>query len=638
MFKFLRKYSVWILGFGGTLLLIAFLAPNVIQQLAQEAGYAGTTQATVGDGEVVGYEEWQKIVGESQIIDRLGSTIPGVGKLDSPSHWFLLTREADLAGPTPPIQSIAIDEVTLFNIANNAGARPQQVLEALAHMQGVSRLARMYQRAGRFSDVRLRNAANYLLSSVEIETVVIPATPEDNGSFSDEAMEGQFEAWADTPNGAGDHGFGYKLPDRLKIEWLKIPADSITEATRKSVDFSSREQRKYWRRNESNPNFPAIGSTDDIPAEVSDAYLKQLASVKRSNIARSVSEQLRNPRRGFDELNGYIDLPDDWDTTKLNFEQLAISIQSEFDMSLPEYGANATWVSTEDAGTIPVIGSVQVVNQGSTPVNVQTLVSSAKEFRSDGAYRIQQSVSSPVYETADGDLVVFRLTETDPTRRPHSVEEVKDAVSYDLGRIARWEALQAETDLIEQLAREDGMLAASIKYDSAVNQARSVSMVDTGVPSILDPATARPLMAQTVIQRLSAGQQISDMVSSIPSLEQVDSETIQTITTRASSLPLDTPVASLPVDQQIFIVPSKENMALVLVRVTNTTPASKELASDFSNGNTAILQTMLSFDELGGAAGISDVFSFDQLAQRHNFERGSRAEDIVQDETTTEVN
>ena len=204
MFKFLRKYSVWILGFGGTLLLIAFLAPNVIQQLAQEAGYAGTTQATVGDGEVVGYEEWQKIVGESQIIDRLGSSIPGVGKLDSPSHWYLLTREADLAGLTPPIQSIAIDDTTLFNIAGNAGARPRQVLEALAHMQGVQRLARMYQFAGRFSDVRLQNAANDLLSTVEIETVVIPATPEDNGSFSDEAMEEQFEAWADSPNGEGD--------------------------------------------------------------------------------------------------------------------------------------------------------------------------------------------------------------------------------------------------------------------------------------------------------------------------------------------------------------------------------------------------------------------------------------------------
>ncbi|MGY8753437.1 MAG: hypothetical protein ACKVIO_06015, partial [Phycisphaerales bacterium] len=150
---------------------------------------------------------------------------------ESPSHWFLLTREADQAGLTPPIQSIAIDNATLINISRNAGARPQQVLEALAHLQGVQRLAKMYQSAGRFSDRRLHTAANDLLSTVEIETIVIPATPEDNGSFSAEAMNTQFEAWADTPEGLGDHGFGYKLPDRFKIEWLKIPASTISQAT-----------------------------------------------------------------------------------------------------------------------------------------------------------------------------------------------------------------------------------------------------------------------------------------------------------------------------------------------------------------------------------------------------------------------
>ena len=46
------------MGFGGSLLLIAFLAPNVIQQLAQQAGYAGTVQAKVGDGETVGFGCW----------------------------------------------------------------------------------------------------------------------------------------------------------------------------------------------------------------------------------------------------------------------------------------------------------------------------------------------------------------------------------------------------------------------------------------------------------------------------------------------------------------------------------------------------------------------------------------------------
>jgi hypothetical protein len=632
MFKFLRKYSVWILGFGGTLLLIAFLAPNVIQQLAQRAGYAGTTQATVGDGEVVGYEEWQKNVSESQIIDRLGSTIPGVGKLESPSHWFLLTREADLAGLTPPIQAVGIDEVTLLNIARNAGARPQQVLEALAHLQGVQRLAQLYQTAGRFSDRRIHNAASALLSSAEIETVVIPATPEDNGSFSPEAMEAQFEAWADTPVGEGDHGFGYKLPDRFKIEWLTIPVNTITEATKGSDEFSTREQRKYWRRNESNPNFPAIGSTDTIPAEVSNAYLQELTAKTRSAIARSATEQLRKPRRGLDEANGFSVLPANWDDLNVSFEQLASSLQAEFALSLPEYGANAQWVSTTDASTVPVIGSAQAINLGDFPVNMQTLVSSAMEFDKDGVYRIQESVASPLIETATGDLLVFRLTETDPARRPHTVEEVQKDVEHDLGRIARWEALQAETDLIEQLAREQGLLAASIQYDALVNPARTVSMVETGIPAILDPATARPLMTQSIAQRLSAGQQIKDMVSAIPALKQVDSETIQMITEHATNLPIDTPVVSLPLGEQIFIVPSEENMALVLVRITNTTPASKELATDLSGGTSRILQSMLSFDELGGAESITDTFSFETLAERHNFKRGSRDEEVVQDE------
>ena len=635
MFKFLRKYSVWILGFGGTLLLIAFLAPNVIQQLAQEAGYAGTTQATVGDGEVVGFEQWQKIVGESQIIDRLGSNIPGVGKLESPSHWFLLTREADQAGLTPPIQSIAIDNATLINISRSAGARPQQVLEALAHLQGVQRLAKMYQSAGRFSDRRLHTAANDLLSTVEIETIVIPAIPEDNGLFSAEAMNKQFEAWADTPEGLGDQGFGYKLPDRFKIEWLKIPTSTISQATETSDDFSSRQQRKYWRRNESNPNFPAIGSTDTIPTEVSEAYLQELTAKTRSSIARSISEQLRNPRRGLNELNGFVVLPENWNNTKLDLETLASSLQTEFALTLPEYGANASWVTTEDVSTIPVIGNDQAVNLGDLPVSMQTLISSAKEFNPEGVYRIQQDVASAVIQTQNGDLLVFRITDTDPSRRPHSVEEVNEAVSYDLGRIARWETLQAETELIERLAREDGMLAASIKYNTRVNQARPVSMVDTGIPAILDPATARPLMTQSIVQRLSVGQQITDMVSSIPSLEKIDSDTIKAITAQANELPLDTPVASLPINKQIFIVPSNENMALVLVRVTNTTPASIELAREFTGGNSAILQTMMSFDELGGVAAISDTFSFETLAERHNFERGPRNEEETED---SEVN
>jgi hypothetical protein len=634
MFKFLRKYSVWIMGFGGSLLLIAFLAPNVIQQLAQQAGYAGASQAEVGDGETVGFDEWQQILRESQIIDRLGTSIPGIGFVESPAHWFLLTREANLAGLTPPIRVVGIDTQSLLAIASNTGSRPEFVLQTLAHLQGVQRLIQTYQTAGRFSDRRLRKVADDLLSSVAVETIVIPSTPEDNESFSDEKMQAQLDLWADTPVGEGDHGFGYKMPNRFKVEWLHIPVDAINQATRNSDGFSTMEQRKFWRRNENDPRFPFVESGASVPEVVRDAFLDTLTKKTSSDISRFASDQLRNPRRGVEERNGFIVLPDGWLDKQVGLEQLAASLQEEFDIVLPAYGSVAQLTTTEDATSIPVIGSIVAMNLGDLPTSFTTLVQAAKEFDGNGLFRIQEGVASPVIETADGDLCIFRITETDPARKPNSIDEVRAAVANDLGRIARWETLQAEADIIVALARDAGMLATSVKYGVTVNRPKQVSMVDTGVPSILDASSRRPLMIQSISQRMAAGQQISDMFSTIPNLETNDEAVIQAIIDKAADLPIETHVASLDKEDRIFVVPSYKNMALVLVRVTGTAPASSELAAAFSGGTSTILQTMVSVDELGGTEGIGDVFSFESLAKRHKFKRGRRCTDEDDDDST----
>jgi hypothetical protein len=497
-------------------------------------------------------------------------------------------------------------------------------LQALAHLQGIQRLVQTYQTAGRFSDRRLRKIADNLLSSVAVETIVIPSTPQENGDFSEEAMQAQLDEWADIPVGVGDHGFGYRMPHRFKVEWLHIPANAITQATKNSEAFSSREQRKYWRRNENDPRFPVVESGASIPQVVADAFLETLTSKTISEVSRFASDILRVPRRGAEERNGFLILPDDWTDKQVRLEQLAASIQSEFSISLPAYGAAAEWTSIVDATTIPVIGNVEAQNIGNFPTPFATLVSVAKEFDGNGLHRIQEGVASPIMETLQGDIFLFRITDTDPSRVPNSIDEVRDAVAFDLGRIARWETLQAEADLIGQLARDEGMLATSMEYGSLVNRPQQVSMVDTGVPTILDPASRRPLMTQSILQRLGAGQQIADMMSSIPFLETNDKDVIQAIINRAADLPLDVPVASLETEDRIFVIPSHKNMALVVVRVTSTAPASSELAADFSGGTTPILQTMISVDELGGVDGIGDAFSFEALAARHNFERRVR--------------
>jgi hypothetical protein len=79
-------------------------------------------------------------------------------------------------------------------------------------------------------------------------------------------------------------------------------------------------------------------------------------------------------------------------------------------------------------------------------------------------------------------------------------------------------------------------------------------------------------------------------------------------------------------------------MALVLVRVTGTTPASDELATDFTTGSNAILQTLLSLDELGGLSAVGDTFSYDALALRHQFNRPQSNTEEIDESEEIEVN
>lgn len=621
MFKFLRKYSVWILGFGGSLLLIAFLAPNVIQQLAQRAGYAGTKQATVGDGESVGYDQWQKNVTESQIIDRLGVSLPGIGSVASPAHWYLLTREADLAGLTPSLNAVSIDVTTITNIARNTGVRPQTVLETLAHLEGVQRLIQTYQTVGRFSDRRIHNAADKYLSSVAVETLVIPAKSND-ATISEADLQTQFDAWKDVPAGDGDQGFGYKLPDRFKVEWIQVPADSIRQAAKVGDDFSTREQRKFWRRNENDPRFPTVDGATEIPEVVSEAFLDSLSERTRAEIARTMSEQLRLPRRGFEEENGFVLLPENWMSAQVSLEDIARNVQSTFNIDLPAYGSVAEWTATADAASTPVLGEIVATNLGDNPVTFATLVGAAKEFGGNGLYRVQKDVSSSVLETNEGELVIFRLTDTDPSRAAVDLDEVRNSVKEDVSRLQQWKTLQANLDSIQNDARTNGMLQVAIDNGVVVSRPQTVSLVDSGVPAILDAATKQSLMSQTILSRLGSGDTVEDLVSAIQALEQRDPNVVKSILAHTENMPLDKSVSELTLEERIFVVPSHENMALVVVRVTGTTPSSQELAKGLSGKTTPILQTLMTVDELGGTKGIGDAFSLETLTDRHNFKRG----------------
>jgi hypothetical protein len=238
---------------------------------------------------------------------------------------------------------------------------------------------------------------------------------------------------------------------------------------------------------------------------------------------------------------------------------------------------------------------------------------------------VQQDVTAPVIKTSEGDLIVFRLTDTDPTRAAVDLDEVRFAVQRDVSRLHAWNTLRSKLEGVQTEARQNGLLHIALLHGSTVSRPQPVSIVDAGVPVILDAATRQSLMTQSILARLGAGATVDELASVIPSLTQLDVSVVQAIIDRAGHLPLETPVADLSVEERVFVVPSEENMALVVVRVTGTTPTSIELAKGLSGASAPLLQTIMMFSELGGTKGVGEAFSLTNLTNRHNFKRG-RAE------------
>jgi len=252
MFKFLRKYNKWILAVGGTLLLIVFLIPTAIQRLGNRAGRRGATWATVGlpqPGKVTS-SDLDLVRRELRLLQTIqqfqGPLIPGLDDIDDPAHWFLLVREAEAAGL---VGGTAARSATagLAQIAAATGESSGFVGLTLAKVEGVLRLIDLYLDRNKLSDRRLKVEARRLFHGVDADVVVIEASTRDAPQvFGDDELRPQMEEFAEIAPGEGEMGFGYRLPDRIQLEWITIPADTVREAIAASDLLGPRRLRKHW--------------------------------------------------------------------------------------------------------------------------------------------------------------------------------------------------------------------------------------------------------------------------------------------------------------------------------------------------------------------------------------------------------
>lgn len=630
MFKFLRKYNKYILAVGGTLLMIVFLVPQAIQSLSQRAAVGSAVWATVGaDNKEVSARDRRTCEVELDILERLGRAGVRLGITDEPEHWYLLVREADQAGLVGGRAGDQLSPELLGSLASVVGPTPA-LDQAITKSLAVGRLLDLYQRAGKLSDGRIRAEAERLFHSVEGRAVVLEAAAGDDAPEPSEAeIVAQFDKYRDVnPGGsaanpvedpeaeadaeaiakemdaANPAGFGYRLPDRFKLEWLRIERDDVRAMIEAGDELNNIELIKHWKRNQEAKAFPPVDATAEVPDRVRADLLNELTTRKLDAIRKFASDRFLASWRRLPSPEGYYELPDDWIERRVGFGELALAMQAEFeDLALPAYEAvGDRWLVIEDIDGIEDLSGAGTDKYARGVTDVATLVDAAKEFGGSPTMLVQEGVAGPVLsDAADQSLVLFRIIETDASRPAKDLAEVRDRVVADLQRKMAYDKLVSEIGAIEQAALNDGLLALAVDRDTDVQRLSGVSLYNPGI-------------AQFQLQNNMA---LRALPSALPVVGQDEAAT-EAIVDRALALPRDTPTDDVPRAERLLVLSVDRAMAVLVVEIEGQTPLDRERFGTFVGSRA--LQTMMLGQELVDVnESLADVFSYEVMKKRHNF-------------------
>ncbi len=502
MLKFLRRYNKIILVIGGSVLMVAFLIPQALQQVGQAQQHK--TIAKIG-GRPLSAMQAAEAANELATAESalLGMNIKGLFEIEDNIHWVLLTREAEDAGFVggPSSAQSVLDEMSAI-IASFEGQRRQQagqmvdmgglerevrdalmqqrarleaqgagpmVDRALAKLAGVLRLRMAYQGAARLSGPTTRAAADAYFNAVEIDAAGIPsdALISEIGEPPAEMLTQHFETYKGVAPGGGEHGFGYLLPDAVMLEWLSIDREFV----RGSVRPDAIEIRKRWQTNRE--RYPGEFEAERGRVE---AVMRDEATVTAMTEAdQVVKADIVQQARRFAGDGAWQRLPTDWREQVVNLEALARAVADRLESRIgariePRVVRRDTWLTSQDLPNLAGIGRSEIVI-GARRAPFGELLSAVRELHGgDLRSGFQVGVLYGPVMDATGNAHYFRMQDARRVGPPASIETVREIVYRDVQRLRAYERLSARVNDLRTSLLEKGLAATADPYGAAVTR------------------------------------------------------------------------------------------------------------------------------------------------------------------------
>jgi hypothetical protein len=236
-------------------------------------------------------------------------------------YWYCLQNEARLAGINIPNEQVGrllgqiipqlFDGQTYSQLIGAIMIRyriPQeQILSTLGKLLAVLQYAHMICSNEDITTRQIMHAASTEEEGVDVEFVKLDSAvfAEAQGPPGQKEMAEHFDKYkqffAGTVSDENPHGFGYKLPDRVQLEYIAVRLDDIrsivTPPTQDEVgEYYNRQKEQLFTEqvpsDPNDPNSPLIGRTKSI-GEVASTISKQLLKDKVNATAERILQEAK---------------------------------------------------------------------------------------------------------------------------------------------------------------------------------------------------------------------------------------------------------------------------------------------------------------------------------------------------------
>jgi hypothetical protein len=516
MLKWFRQHNKWILVFGMSFLMIAFLVPMSALQMFgkpqdEAIGSLAGQKLTMGDRQIAD--------GQMQVLRRISLVhfLPLQASEDPVLRWMLMLHEAKAMGLSASEAEIneILETETAKKTAKDFGVTVEAVREIVRDGITVHRymymvdpdwwmrmplppqmrqLRQMYSGRGPSSYMTrplLKHLINDEFASVGISMVEVSSdTYVKKASASDaKALNALFEKYKGEFKDKGEpYGFGYKFTDRVKLEYISIPLDRLI----KKVKIRDDEIFSHYQNNKKDfqiplgppqrdPNAPPTAMGQQSYEEARGRIINLLTSRKARAMADEIIQLAqnllsKNARTVPEDHNGFRDvasaLKRGW--KPLPLPEVVNSIQKQFDVLVDYSKYDQEWLDREALGNLKGIGAATLPmvpgNRSFKPPFVITeqgvrdggfdYVMSARGFEAKehqlAKHRLQAMLPGKPLEGADGSRYLFRLLDVSKSREPKNLDEVRGQVEKNAQSIAAYKFLQGQSDQwLKRAATED---------------------------------------------------------------------------------------------------------------------------------------------------------------------------------------